>query len=659
MSDDVQGLVVKQNEDTPQTKKYFICKLFVRVVRVVRRMPGVVVALVLGVGLGMCVAPVVRQPPSTTSSKTTHETPTHAGHTPHDGVASLWTCSMHPQVQSHQPGSCPICSMDLVPVASESSSEGMFFEDAAQGSIRLSLRAQHLAQIRTEEVKVRFIPGQTNRLLGRVVEDEDAQHVISAWVGGRIDTLWVSTTGAKVRRGQVLAKVYSPQVYTAHQDLLVAKKQVVLLKDASAHALASAVSQLESARQRLSLLGFKKAELARMESAKSPWTHTTIRSTTSGTVLQKMVRQGDYMKQGQALFKVGSLDSVWVELDAYESDLARIKLGQKVDLHVDAFPNTPRHGTVSFIDPVLDPNTRTTTLRVEVDNKDGVLKPGMHVGATMQQDVVRPGEPLPLVIPHTAPLFSGRTALVYVEQSADKKGRIYKGKVVELGPRVGDVYLVRSGLRRGDRVVSHGAFVIDSDLQIRGGLSLLSRPDDMDQGSMAPSLKLSLEDRHALSEVLAGYLDIQEHLANSALEPALSRALRWQKAIHTLKLPASSSRELHDAWRPIQTLMLAELRALVVAKDLQRARDAFRFLTVAMDRFLTQLGNPTNKPVRKAHCPMAYNDRGADWFQRADTIDNVYFGDEMRQCGSITATLKQGERLKAVQTQGGRVGDVH
>ena len=564
-------------------------------------------------------------------------------HATESAEPETWTCSMHPQIQAPEPGACAICGMDLIPASSMGSSESLEPEQ-----LRLSARAKALARIRTTEVATAAIDGEQVTLSGQVAEDEATLRAVTTWIGGRVDRLMVSTTGETVRRGQPLARMYSPEVYAAHNDLLVARGQLEELSSADAFAQRAANAQLESARQRLRLLGFSSAELEKMQAARKPWTQVTIRSTAAGTVLRRNIKQGQFAKAGEVLFEIADLAKIWVELDAYEADMEHLAPGQRVDLQVDALPGRQFVGTIDFIDPVADSKTRVITVRVDVENEGGVLKPGMSVRATSQRALVEPGQPLPLVIPHTAPLFAGERALVYVERRADREGSIYEAREVSLGGRVGDVYPILAGLSRGERVVTHGAFTLDADLQIRSSSSLMGRPDDKTRKSGPSPISLSPAQHQQLAPVLSGYLDVQESLAADSLEQALERTKIWSRSVQEVTLEPGDAA---SAWGKLVRELTPDIEALDGAKDIDSARRTFSFLTRTMDRFLVQFGNLTDSPLRLAYCPMAKDNNGDYWYQRASTVDNVYFGNQMRQCGEIKRELGPDERLLSTSSQ--------
>jgi Cu(I)/Ag(I) efflux system membrane fusion protein len=358
--------------------------------------------------------------------------------------------------------------MDLIPVESSTDRE------ATPTRVSLTERAKTLARIRTAEATRLGSGGTQRRLLGRVDYDETSLRTVTAWIGGRIERLHVSTTGERVRRGQTIATLYSPEVYNSHQDLIQARQQLERLQQAATpSARRSAEAALDAARDRLRLLGVPAAEVRAMERADKPSERVRIRTPFGGTVIERLATQGSYVQTGTGLYRVADLSTLWVQLDAYESDLPVLKTGQEVILRVEALPGERSVGRVTFVDPVLDPKTRTARVRIEVENEDRRLRPGTFVEAIVRSDPEQgPVDDAPIVIPATAPLFTGRRSVVYVEvDGADAP--TYEARVVTLGTRLDDRYPVLEGLAEGERVVVHGAFAIDADLQIQGGASMM------------------------------------------------------------------------------------------------------------------------------------------------------------------------------------------
>ncbi|MFH1689870.1 MAG: efflux RND transporter periplasmic adaptor subunit [Candidatus Eisenbacteria bacterium] len=394
------------------------------------------------------------------------------GHAHDQTEASVWTCSMHPQVRSDGPGDCPICGMDLIPVEDDGRAE-----EAGERVLSVSEAGRKLMDIETAPVMRMSVEVDVG-LVGKVTYDEGRVSRIAAWVPGRVERLHVDYVGYEVRAGEPMVELYGPELLAAQQELL---QSIGAHRDAVAagkpRLIESTRQVLEAVRERLRLWGLSEAQVTEIESRGVAAPRVTIESPAGGTVVEKSVTEGSYVSTGQMLFTIADLSVVWVELSAYESDLPWLSEGQPVEFETTAFPGRTFAGKLSFVEPVVDPVTRTVTVRAEVPNGDRALMPDMFVRATARSAHHAHGEKVPLVIPATAPLLTGERAVVYVELSG-ADAPTFEGREVVLGPRAGDYYIVVSGLHEGERVVSEGAFKIDSALQIRAKPSMMSPEAD-------------------------------------------------------------------------------------------------------------------------------------------------------------------------------------
>ena len=426
-----------------------------------------------------------------------------------------WTCSMHPQIHQPKPGKCPICFMDLVPVSQESI-------EVAERQISFSKEALKLMEVETTPVVRKFVEAEI-RMVGKVDFDETRLRHITAWVSGRIDRLYVDFTGTRVSKGDHMVYLYSPELLSSQAELIQALKAVQNLRPQTSELIKrSSEAILEAARGKLRLLGLTKEQIEGIEKADRPTEHITIYSPISGIVIDKHAAEGTYVKTGTKIYTVADLSHLWVKLDTYESDLSWIRYGQEVEFATEAYPGEVFKGRISFIGPVLDPRTRTVKLRVNVPNPQGKLKPDMFVRAIVRSGIAQSGkvmepdmagkwicpmhpsvvkdtasqcdicgmdlvtteslgyvkaelpEQAPLVIPASAPLITGKRAVVYV-QLPDPNKPAFEGREVVLGPRAGDYYLVEEGLVEGDIVVTKGNFKIDSSLQIQAKPSMMQK----------------------------------------------------------------------------------------------------------------------------------------------------------------------------------------
>jgi Cu(I)/Ag(I) efflux system membrane fusion protein len=393
------------------------------------------------------------------------------------GVAEgsvIWTCSMHPQVRQTSPGDCPICGMDLIPVEDEAAGG-----DVEERTFSTSEAGRKLMEIQTAVVERKAVPVDVD-LVGKIAYDEGRVSRIAAWVPGRIERLYVDYVGYEIERSEPMAELYSPGLMAAQQELIQSLN--AYLAAAGEDALRRETqATLDAVRERLRLWGLSEEQVNEIEARGTAEPVATVLAPMGGTVVEKNVNEGQYVSTGLNMFTIADLSGVWVELSAYESDLAWLSEGQAIEFTVDALPGELFRGAVSLVEPMVDPSTRTVTVRAETDNVGGRLKPGMFVQATAHALAAYGGQAAPLVIPATAPLLTGRRAVVYVEVP-DTEVPTYVGREVLLGPRAGDHYLVRSGLSEGERVVTNGAFKIDSALQIRAEASMMN-PAGGDGGS--------------------------------------------------------------------------------------------------------------------------------------------------------------------------------
>lgn len=441
----------------------------------------------------------------------------HPGEQTAAKAPTVWTCSMHPQIRQPKPGKCPLCFMDLIPIATEDGVVG-------ERQITFSQEALKLMEIQTTLVERKFVEAEI-RMVGKVDYDETRVKNITAWVQGRIDRLYVDFTGITVSKGDHMVDLYSPELISAQAELLQALKAAGSIKDSTSELMKrTTIATLEAARDKLQLLGLARAQIDKIESSGAPVTHITIYSPMGGIVIHKYATEGMYVNIGTPIYTLADLSRLWIKLDAYESDLSWIRYGQEVEFSTEAYPGQVFKGRISFHDPVLDAKTRTVKVRVNVDNPDGKLKPGMFVrsvlrakvaqgGAVMDPELAgkwicpmhpsvvkdqpdtcdicgmdlvateslyttadEPDEP-PLVIPATAPLITGKRAVVYV-RIPDANKPTFEGREVVLGPRAADYYLVIEGLAEGEVVVTNGNFKIDSALQIQAKPSMMNPQGD-------------------------------------------------------------------------------------------------------------------------------------------------------------------------------------
>jgi len=372
--------------------------------------------------------------------------------------SEIWTCAMHPQFKLDKPGKCPICAMDLIPLTQNNSAE------MDPMSVHLTKEAIQLANVMTSRVSIQK-PVKEVRLYGKVQADERLLQNQVAHISGRIEKLFVNFTGEPVSKGQKLALIYSPELVTAQQELLEAAKT----KEAQPEIY-------EAAKEKLRQWKLSETQISAIENSGNIKAAIEIESTTSGIVTAKRVSMGDFVGQGSVLYEVSDLSSVWVLFDAYESDLPFLKIGNKIDFTIQALPGSSFSGNVRFINPVIDPVNRVAKVRLEIGNPGAKLKPEMFatglVTANLQEFKDK------LVIPRSAVLWTGKRSIVYVKQPHIDEP-VFKLREIELGPQLGNSYVVLDGLVDGEEIVTQSAFSVDAAAQLEGKPSMMN--DEMRQ----------------------------------------------------------------------------------------------------------------------------------------------------------------------------------
>jgi Cu(I)/Ag(I) efflux system membrane fusion protein len=345
-----------------------------------------------------------------------------------------YTCSMHPSVDQPGPGKCPICGMALTPVSKQQQNEGVVVIDESR---------RQLIGVRTAPVTVAAMR-RTFRALGRVTYDEAALTDVNLKVSGWITKLHVNQTGQQVTQGQVLFMLYSPELYNAQQDFLLASRNA---RPELGHA----------ARTRLRLLGLPDAQLDQIARAGVALDTIPITSPASGFVIEKTVVEGASVQASTRLFRIAAVDKVWVEADVYEADLAEVHAGQSAKVTLDYLPGRTYDAKLTFVYPYLEAGARTGRVRLELANKDHALRPGMYASVQLTA-----GLGSRVQVPASAVVYTGPRRLVFVDLG---EGR-FKPQEVRLGPESDGNYEVLEGLAPGDLVATSGMFLIAAEARI-------------------------------------------------------------------------------------------------------------------------------------------------------------------------------------------------
>lgn len=536
-----------------------------------------------------------------------------------EAVTEMWTCSMHPQIMQPEPGDCPICGMELIPAAS--GADGL-----SPDQIKLSKNAMALANVETSVVGDGEVGDGVMLLSGKIQENQENNSVQSSYFSGRIEKLNVNFTGDKINRGQLLATIYAPELVSAQQELITAAS----LKE-------SQPKLYQAVRNKLKLWKLSESQINAIETSGKVRENFPVYATVSGTVSEKMVNEGDYVKQGQPLLKIANLSSVWAMFDAYENQLSSLKVGQDIKVTTKAYANKEFDAKISFIEPTLTTATRTVSVRAELNNKDGILKPGMFVEG--KASGTASNQKSTLVVPKTAVLWTGKRSVVYVKTNPDEP--IFEMREVSLGATTNDSYEILSGLQNGDEIVTNGTFTVDAAAQLQGKRSMMNNKGplekEMDKG-MAASAEMEMflpeEFQKDFLTVIEAYLGLKDSFVKS--DP---KSVKENAETMLQKLKSVNTKDLRKMEAGHVSKIKDMLMAILENENIENQRDHFIILSENMVA-LTHNIDKLNETLYVAKCPMANQNRGAVWLSLNTEIHNPYYGDAMLSCGSVIDTLK-------------------
>ncbi|SHJ14106.1 efflux RND transporter periplasmic adaptor subunit [Algibacter luteus] len=557
----------------------------------------------------------------------------------HDEVSEtnqMWTCSMHPQIMQPEPGDCPICGMDLIPA--ESTSDGLLADQ-----FKLTENAMALANIQTTVVGKGSVDGNTIKLSGKIAKNEEANAVQVSYFSGRIERLNVSFTGEEVRKDQLLATIYSPELYTAQQELITAKS----LKE-SQPALYKAV------RNKLMLWKLSDNQINQIETSGKVLENFPVYATVSGTVTDKLVEQGDYIKQGQPLLKIANLNTVWANFDVYENQIDLFKKGQEVLVTTNAYVNKEFKGKVDFIDPVLNTKTRTVTLRVVLNNKNEVFKPGMFVTAIIER--VSSSNDEVITIPASAILWTGERSVVYLKTNPDQS--VFEMREVVLGNQIGNEYEVLEGLFVGNEIVTNGTFTVDAAAQLQGKKSMMNKDGgkvitgheghlgmdnnaskkESDHTNRNERLPVSEKFQEQLKVVYNDYINLKDALVKDDSDNVMAESKKLLDNLSEVDMKLLKDKEAHNHWMSLEKEIKASATSISNTSDIKGQRDHFKHLSSHLIKILQLFG--VNEKVFVEFCPMADNNNGAYWLSKEEKVINPYFGDAMLTCGEVKQVIE-------------------
>ena len=545
---------------------------------------------------------------------------------------TIWTCSMHPQIRQNEPGDCPLCGMDLIPLES---TDG----ELDPMAVSMSPTAMQLAQVQTMVVD----KGKTNksiRLNGKVQADERLLSTQSSHIPGRIEKLSVNFTGEFVSAGQVLANVYSPELVTAQEELFEAKK----IKE-------SQPALFNAAKEKLKNWKLSDKQIDQIVKSNKTIEQFPILANVSGYVTKKMVNLGDYIKQGEALYEIADLSKVWVLFDVYESDMTWINKGDAVIYTVQSIPGKTFKGKISYIDPVIDPKTRVAKARLEATNKGLMLKPEMFTTGTIEAKTNT--NYTSLTVPKTAVMWTGKRSVVYVMQMS-AQGVSFIMREVTLGPELGESYVIEDGLQPGEEIAINGTFSIDAAAQLAGKPSMMNPEGGVamtghnhggntnsNMEKMPVSSKkttISEDAKKSLQPLFDNYFKLKIALASDDFEKAKASGVAMNNSLGKIDMNLFKG-DAHSLWMQQSTALKPSLQHIEHLGDIKAIRGKFISISNLMIAIAESFA-PLSTAIYIQNCPMADSNKGADWLSLDKEIQNPYFGESMLSCGENTKTIK-------------------
>jgi len=380
-----------------------------------------------------------------------------------EGEIEYWTCTMHPSVKMAGPGKCPICAMDLVPVRKGDQRRTTADSATTDRSLfTVDPRRQQMIGVRTESVATRTLD-RTISTIGRVELDERRIVHVHTKFSGWIGKVYVDYTWQHVRKGEPLFTVYSPDLVSTQEEYLLAlKAQSALGNHQLQEVSGGARSLLEAARRRLLLWDITEDQIAKLAQSGEVQKELVVYSPAEGHVTVRNAFENMRVEPDTPIYTIADHSVVWVHVDIYERDIPMVRLGQRAVMTVESFPDRQFSGKVTYIEPHVMEETRTLRARLEFSNPDLTLKPGMYADVKLHV----PSTTV-VAVPESAVLRTGERDIVFVDQG---QGRM-EVRQVQIGPRAGDYYEVRRGLKVGERIVVAGNFLIDAESKVQGAIA--------------------------------------------------------------------------------------------------------------------------------------------------------------------------------------------
>jgi membrane fusion protein, copper/silver efflux system len=568
-----------------------------------------------------------------------------------DAEKTIWTCAMHPQIRMDKAGKCPICGMELIPLKKTNAE----IDDQA---IEMSESAMKLAEVQTSIVGLGSISKEI-RLYGKIQPDERLLQSQTAHVPGRIEKLYVNVTGETVKKGQLIAQIYSPELITAQKELL----EAITLNEKYPNIL-------EAAREKLRNWKLSDEQIKNIEKSGKVSALIDLYANTSGIITARKVNEGDYINRGAVLFDVADLSKIWAVFDAYESDLPWIRLGQTIKFTTQAVPGKTFEGSISFIDPVIDPATRIARVRVELSNSNLQLKPELFVNGVVNAHQKSTSQQL--IIPQSAVLWTGTRSIVYIKIPGTEFAR-FKMREITLGASMTDSFIVLDGLKSGEEIVVNGSFSVDAAAQLAGKPSMMNHEGGKvsighNHGGMNMNLvnkddhteyrDKNIKEEHKTQDKI--YMESTSHEINPQFKKQLTEVYKTyllmknafvksdpleiakitgevKNALNGVDMMLLKG-ETHKIWMNQLANLKASLEKMGKNENVTTQREAFAAFNLDFYQTVKYFGLD-NVTLYYQYCPMAVEQKGAYWFSEYKEIKNPYFGEAMLKCGETSETL--------------------
>jgi Cu(I)/Ag(I) efflux system membrane fusion protein len=568
-----------------------------------------------------------------------------------------YTCTMHPSVHSKDPGKCPICSMDLVPVMKKVSNETKGKENpggmtdngsGAMGSMTMPSPNQEFGKSteftvpveRQQQIGVTYAavtkrPIELSiRSVGILEPDTSRMFDYVARVDGYVQELKVNSPGQQVSQGQPLITIYSPDLRSTEQQLV----NLLNDRDRGGTSRASVDQLIDASKMRLKLWNVSDREIAELEKTRRPSNELVLRSPFDGVVDEVMGRPGMNVKTGDKLVSVLDLSNLWIWAEFYENEVGLLKPGQHIDVTLPAFPNQTFQGQIAVISPVIDAVKRTARVRIDLANPKAQLRPGMYTNVEVKID---DGEGL--TIPVQAALPTGERMLVFLDRGQGKLLPRYvqvgRSFTTFDGQEQENYYQVLNGLQEGDRIVASANFLIDAESQVQGALKDWEGEEPASTPAMtekSPKQSSNSNFDAVVKPVLDSYERLHELLAENKFSLVPAETVRLRKEVHSLlgiDPPSKPERykDLVDA--------LSRSSDQLTPRDIDQARIEFGQFSADLIALLKDFMPQLDDPIYTIKCPM-WTKSPAVWLQESTKVKNPFLGPDMPTCGTVEETLQ-------------------